>query len=137
MVVDVAVRRLWIAVDGYHRRAGQGMAVVWRIAPRSGSRALGWPTYGRFCTCLEAFLGCIVGGRPGVASLSVLDRRRRIPPPGRSRDGSCLEDHHPAQAQGCRLAGVQHGLHFYLMGLMYLINLLYKLLVSVLAAPSK
>jgi len=102
MVVDVAARRLWIAVDGYRHREGQGMAFAWRIAPRPELKAVGWPTYGRFCTCLEAILGCIVGGRPGVASLSVLDRRRRIPPPGRSRDGSCLEDRAPARAQGRR-----------------------------------
>ncbi|EJK66330.1 hypothetical protein THAOC_12759 [Thalassiosira oceanica] len=100
MVVDVAVRRLWIAVDGYRHRTSRWMAVAWKIAPRSGSRAVGWPTYGRFCTCSQAILGYIVGGRPGVASLSVLDRRRRISSPGRSRDGSCLEDRALARARG-------------------------------------
>ncbi|EJK51390.1 hypothetical protein THAOC_29438, partial [Thalassiosira oceanica] len=31
--------RFWIAVGGYHRRAGQGMVVAWRIAPRPEPRA--------------------------------------------------------------------------------------------------
>ncbi|EJK76231.1 hypothetical protein THAOC_02020, partial [Thalassiosira oceanica] len=84
MVVDVAVRRSWIAVDGYSHRPGRSRddsCLEDRAPARAQSR---WLTDVRQVLHLfGGFLGCIVGGRPGVASLSVMDRHRRIPPPGR------------------------------------------------------
>ena len=107
-MVDVAVCRLWIAADGYRHQSTQGIAIACRITPWPEPGAVGGPTYGGFCCYLHVIFGASSRGRPGEASLSVVDRRRWIPPPGRSRDSSCLEDRAPARAQGRRF-GVHPG----------------------------
>ncbi|EJK63550.1 hypothetical protein THAOC_15784 [Thalassiosira oceanica] len=54
----------------------------------------------------------VLAVRPASDTRLVLSTRR-IPPPGRSRDGSCLEDRAQVRVQGRRLADLRSVLHLF------------------------